>query len=78
MIYSRYTLSLASCLAVVAAFVTPLNPAIQIRNAPGASSADTYRAVGRALLKARNETGNVVLNGNATLDRSWNNAVLFA
>ncbi|KAF2713462.1 hypothetical protein K504DRAFT_370326 [Pleomassaria siparia CBS 279.74] len=74
---SRYAFGLASCLNIVAAGVTPLTPAIRVRNAPGASTADTYRAVGRALYEAREEKGKVAFDANVTLDHSWNGATLF-
>ncbi|KAF2795410.1 hypothetical protein K505DRAFT_373905 [Melanomma pulvis-pyrius CBS 109.77] len=76
--YSRHAFGWASCLGLVAAGITPLDPAIRIRNAPGASNADTYRAVGRALYETRAEQGTVAFDANVTLDRSWNDAVLFA
>ena len=79
--HSKSTLAWATCLSLIVACiagVTELDPAIRVRNAPGASSADTYRSIGRALYDARAENGKKAMEANVTLDRSWEDAVLFS
>jgi hypothetical protein len=54
--------------------VTPLG--YTVRNAPGASIADTYLAVRRAVSEAAAQKRNVNLKNSTTLDRSWDAAIL--
>ncbi|KAF2743167.1 hypothetical protein M011DRAFT_410998 [Sporormia fimetaria CBS 119925] len=68
-----YTLYSAFLLGFAFAAVTP---AYTVRNAPGASTAETYHAVRRAISEASMETREVNLKNSTILDRSWDGAVL--
>ncbi|OBT66528.1 hypothetical protein VE03_03664 [Pseudogymnoascus sp. 23342-1-I1] len=74
--YFLYALCWAICLGSVVAGVAPLDSNLRIRNAPATSSSETLWAVRRALAAAavKNDT---TFTGSASLDKSWDGAVLF-
>lgn len=55
-----------------------LSPIPTVRNAPGASNADTIQAVRRELSVAKLQGREESLKGSAILGRSWDEAVLLS
>ena len=70
--------ALASCLSLVAAESAPLNVAVTTHNAPGMSTADTYRELRRGLADAQlaKREGQIDLKGNVSLEQYWEGATL--
>jgi hypothetical protein len=76
MVFTR-TLLLLCAVSWVSIAATPLDASIQVRNAPGRSVEDTYRAVRRGLVVAsleKREDYKVEL----PLAKSWNGATLLS
>ncbi|KAH7135450.1 hypothetical protein B0J11DRAFT_564785 [Dendryphion nanum] len=74
LLFSSYILCCFVGIQLVTAALPPLE--YKIRNAPGFSTAETVDIIRRELSAAKLSTRNKDLRGNATLDRSWNEAVL--
>lgn len=65
-------------LGLIAAAHDPGNVALQIRNRPGMTDADTLNAVKRALYGTRHQSRDTVYSMNRTfLSKSWKDASLF-
>lgn len=70
----NFVLCLLTGVQLVAASLSPLN--YKVRHAPGLSTAETIENIRRELSVANLHTRTEGLKGNATLDRSWDEAVL--
>jgi hypothetical protein len=70
--------ALASCLTLVAAESAPLGVAVKTYNAPGRTTADTYRELRRGIAEASlaKRDGQADLKGNVSLERYWEGATL--
>ncbi|KAI1207670.1 uncharacterized protein F4807DRAFT_173895 [Annulohypoxylon truncatum] len=69
------TLSWALALSSVSAATPSPNLAVDVRNAPDSSTADTLLALRRSLAGIKRDT---VLKNSTTLDKSWNGATLLS
>ncbi|KAI1409236.1 hypothetical protein F5Y13DRAFT_203648 [Hypoxylon sp. FL1857] len=65
-----------ACSTVSAA--TSQNLAINVRDAPGASHADTLRALRRSIVNLKSQKRDTVLKNSTTLDKSWDGATLLS
>jgi hypothetical protein len=70
--------ALTSCLSVAAAEVAPLGVAVKTYNAPGRTTADTYRELRRGIAEASlaKRDGQADLKGNVSLEKYWEGATL--
>ncbi|KAI0886956.1 uncharacterized protein GGS22DRAFT_187036 [Annulohypoxylon maeteangense] len=68
-------LTSALALSSVSAATPSPNLAVDVRNAPGSSTADTLLALRRSLAGIKRDT---VLKNTTTLDKSWNGAILLS
>lgn len=71
-------LSWVTSISLVAA-LAPMSNSLQVRNAPGMSSADTLGAIRRSLYSAilKRDTDKFTTNS-TSLDSSWDGVVLFS
>ncbi|RYP81006.1 hypothetical protein DL769_002186 [Monosporascus sp. CRB-8-3] len=72
------TLGYAMGLWAVVSSASAADPTMHKRNGPGFSSADTLQVVDRALSDSKNQTRQTKLQDSTSLEKSWNNAVLFS
>ncbi|KAF2279884.1 uncharacterized protein EI97DRAFT_390529 [Westerdykella ornata] len=75
---SPFSLIYSICLYLSFSILTSaaIAPAYRVRNAPGASTWDTYQAVRRAFSEVAVQKREVELKNSTSLDRSWDDAVL--
>ncbi|KAF2001729.1 hypothetical protein P154DRAFT_595775 [Amniculicola lignicola CBS 123094] len=80
MLFSNFKSVVYGALTLGFVVASPSPVGLNVRNAPGASTADTFEAIRRELSVAslQRRDNHTEISGNATLDRSWNNAVLLA
>lgn len=73
-----YALVWVSGLWCVDAGVSPTDVSLVARNAPNMTSADTLRAIGRALTRASLSKRGELFKNSTTVEKSWSNATLLS
>ncbi|KAF2679800.1 hypothetical protein K458DRAFT_374622 [Lentithecium fluviatile CBS 122367] len=70
--------ALAACVSLVAADASPMDVSVKAYNAPGMSTADTYRELRRGLVEAKlaKREGEADLKRNVSLEQYWEGATL--
>ncbi|KAI1103019.1 hypothetical protein F4804DRAFT_246485 [Jackrogersella minutella] len=69
--------SWAIAFSIVTATASP-NLEVDMRDAPGASSEDTLRALRRSLIEIQSQKRDTALKNTTTLDKSWDGAILLS
>ncbi|KAI1398985.1 hypothetical protein F4819DRAFT_437406 [Hypoxylon fuscum] len=75
---SIHALSWATAFSTVAATISSPDTVISVRNALGASSEHTLRALRRSLVDIQSQRRDTELKNSTTLDKSWNDATLLS
>ncbi|KAI1659511.1 hypothetical protein F4813DRAFT_353166 [Daldinia decipiens] len=71
-------LSWATAFSSVSASISPSDILVDVRDAPGSSSADTLRALRRSLAEIKLQGRDTVLKNSTALSKSWNGATLLS
>ncbi|KAI1759529.1 hypothetical protein GGR53DRAFT_140672 [Hypoxylon sp. FL1150] len=72
------TIALTWAAALGAVTATTLSPSIQVRDVPGASSADTLHALRRSLMEIGSQRRDTDLKNSTTLNKNWDSATLLS
>lgn len=78
MFFVNPTLALTWAAALSAVTATISSPSIQVREVPGASSADTLHALRRSLVEIGSQKRDTELKNSTTLNKSWDGATLLS
>ncbi|KAI2775239.1 hypothetical protein F4815DRAFT_487452 [Daldinia loculata] len=70
--------SWAAAFSSVSASISPSDVLVDVRDAPGSSSADTLRALRRSLAEIKLQGRDTVLKNSTALSKSWNGATLLS
>ncbi|KAI1385464.1 uncharacterized protein F4822DRAFT_413106 [Hypoxylon trugodes] len=68
----------ATAISAISASTSSPNIAVDVRDTPGVSHADTLRALRRSLVNLQYQKRDTVLKNSTTLDKSWNGATLLS
>ncbi|XXH01812.1 hypothetical protein Hte_008173 [Hypoxylon texense] len=80
MFFAKPALALgwAAALGTVTAAISSPDMAVNVRDIPGASPADTLHALRRSLLDIKSQRRDTVLKNSTTLDKNWDGATLLS